>query len=66
MQETDIEKTIRLDKEWRDEWASIPAWDGSTGHDPHCRAISQNIRGTMQTGPCNCKLSRKEVNQCPK
>jgi len=36
------------------EWSNKKAWDGTTGHGPHCRAIEQNIRGVMQTGPCNC------------
>ncbi len=39
------------------EWAMKEAWDGSTGHDVHCRAIPQNIRGFEgRTGPCNCKV----------
>lgn len=37
------------------DWATREAWDGSTGHKPHCRAVPQNIRGIVQTGPCTCK-----------
>lgn len=59
MQETNIEKMMREEKEWFDSWAKMEAWDGSTGHDPHCRAIPQNIRGfANSSGPCNCSLSR--------
>ncbi len=59
--ETEIERIIREQNDWKEEWAKKEAWDGSIGHDPFCRAIPQNIHGIENSsGPCNCSLSRKK------